>query len=360
MSLRAYVKERLARGVRPWAMLAPVAVLVLCVPMLRPLRHPDSIAHDEALRLATLASLARGDGLALDASRLTDHSGTVLVNGELYSRQPPMLALLLTPGAKILRAMGIGRDQGGALYEYVLTLLATTLPVAGAAGLLYRMNRLFELPRPWRAGLALATVASSGLLTYAVVLNPEAPAAVLLICAAACLIHVIISKLPRRGLLWMFIAGVCAALAATLNPPGALLSVLFIIVILTMPFSMSRRLAGVALFLLGAVAPIALHVAWTVPVRGTWVPHWAAPVNPPVIRVAPPATQPTDFEPEDATSTRRLVITVAYMQWLLAAAIGPHGILVHFPVVLVGLAGVGAVMHRHWPLSVKSLAAACT
>ena len=41
---------------------------------------------------------------------------------------------------------------------------------------------------------------------------------------------------------------------------------------------------------------------------------------------------------------------------LFTALLGDHGIFSHFPVVLLGLFGVAAVMHRHWPTATKLLA----
>jgi hypothetical protein len=43
--------------------------------------------------------------------------------------------------------------------------------------------------------------------------------------------------------------------------------------------------------------------------------------------------------------------------WLLRATVGRHGVFSHFPVMLIGILGIGAVMHRHWPNSTKTLAA---
>ena len=40
------------------------------------------------------------------------------------------------------------------------------------------------------------------------------------------------------------------------------------------------------------------------------------------------------------------------------AFFGEHGIFSHFPVVLFGILGVAAVMHRHWPTTTKALATA--
>jgi hypothetical protein len=41
-----------------------------------------------------------------------------------------------------------------------------------------------------------------------------------------------------------------------------------------------------------------------------------------------------------------------------ATLLGQHGLLVHFPVVILGFGGMLAVMHRHWPTTTKVLAAA--
>jgi hypothetical protein len=42
---------------------------------------------------------------------------------------------------------------------------------------------------------------------------------------------------------------------------------------------------------------------------------------------------------------------------LLAALFASHGLLSHFPIAVVGAMGIGAVMHRHWPMTTKILAA---
>ncbi|MBV8780753.1 MAG: hypothetical protein JO353_05085 [Phycisphaerae bacterium] len=48
---------------------------------------------------------------------------------------------------------------------------------------------------------------------------------------------------------------------------------------------------------------------------------------------------------------------VTTCQWLTTALIGEHGLLSHFPILILGVGGVGAVMHRHWPSPIKMLAA---
>jgi hypothetical protein len=65
--LRSY---RNRRHVRPWALSVPVVVLLIALPLLRPLRHPDpqAMSDDERARLATVQSLVENKTLAIDES----------------------------------------------------------------------------------------------------------------------------------------------------------------------------------------------------------------------------------------------------------------------------------------------------
>jgi hypothetical protein len=54
--------------VRPWALFGPVVVLVVALPLLRPLRHPDpgAMSDEEMSRLATVQAIAEHGTLAID------------------------------------------------------------------------------------------------------------------------------------------------------------------------------------------------------------------------------------------------------------------------------------------------------
>jgi hypothetical protein len=54
---------------------------------------------------------------------------------------------------------------------------------------------------------------------------------------------------------------------------------------------------------------------------------------------------------ESPSSTR------IFVNRLVETTLGNHGTLVHFPLLLIGCFGIAAVMHRHWPLWMKTLAA---
>src|SRR6187455_1641161 len=57
-TLRTYLRTRLQQPiVRPLALVGPIAVLLVALPLLRPLRHPSSVSPDEMLRLATIRAL---------------------------------------------------------------------------------------------------------------------------------------------------------------------------------------------------------------------------------------------------------------------------------------------------------------
>lgn len=343
--------------VRPLGLLGPILVLLIALPLLRPLRHPGEteISNDELLRLASIRALVEHHSLTLDHG-FNRIPGTVVVDANVYSAQSPMLALLLWPPAWLLTRLGFSFDANHLLIEYLLTMLGAALPVAAAAGLAYKMGRLFELRRGWRVLLGIGVVAGSGLLSYSVVLNQQAPAAALVMLAAACLIHVSsMEKKERRGG-WFAMAGASAAMACTIEPAAAIFPPLFACVILAMRFSFARRLLGLLLYVLGVIPIISVHYAWNHPITGDILPaSLHAALHTPTIVAAPP---------DDLSEDEPQVISIwdkvgSHIMWGIRAMFGGHGLLSHFPVMLLGVMGIGAVMHRHWPGAMKTLAAAC-
>src|SRR4051794_29189107 len=115
-------RVRSRQMVRPWALCAPIVVLLIALPLLRPLRSPSDISEGELARLATIQALVENDGPAIDATpffsalrahrevdglgpdpRLlapralgTDIPGTIHVGKKYYSDQPPVMAYLLS------------------------------------------------------------------------------------------------------------------------------------------------------------------------------------------------------------------------------------------------------------------------
>src|SRR3954470_3640581 len=80
--------------IRPWGLLAPILVLLLALPMLRPLRHPGEIGDDEAARLLTIRSLVEQHSLAIPLAG-APASHAVVKGQQIYSDQPPVLSVLL-------------------------------------------------------------------------------------------------------------------------------------------------------------------------------------------------------------------------------------------------------------------------
>ncbi len=360
--------------VRPWALLTPIVVLVIALPLLRPLRQPDprAVADPERSIYATVQAVAEHGTLAIERTEFVHANGShVARDGHLYSVQPPTFAVLLSGSYWMMHRWGTTFADHGGFVAYFLTLLGSTLPVALASGLVYRMGRLFELRRPWRAGLALASVLATGFISYATVLNPHAPAAALVLCAAACLIHLTITNRRLHSSIWLVVCGFCAALAAAIDPPAVVFLILFLPVVFAFRWPVLHRVAGGVAFVAGAVGPIVLHVALAGatgagPLEGlgfgrSGTMTYAAAADAHAYDAAMAATG-EDYdeyadaffdEPPTAWST-----FVANLRSLWTVMAGPHGLLSHFPVLVVGLAGVTAVMHRHWPATTKWLACA--
>jgi hypothetical protein len=360
--LRAYSQRK---HVRPWALAPPIIVLMICLPLLRPLRHPlpADMSDDETSRWATVMALVERQTFAIDQTPFAGTDQKIQVGEAYYSDQPPVMGLLLSGPYWLIHHFGFTFSNNPALVEYLLTLCAVTLPTAAAAGMLYRMSRIFELGRPWRAGLALAIVLGSGLISYATVLNPYAPAAALVLLSAAILVQVSLVNTPLRSGGYLIAAGLFACLAAAIDPAAIVFAILFIGVILAMQWRWSLRIGGVLMYAIGMLPPALLHVSLSMPITGDWRLGLAqVPVRQSLVMSiahAPPPlpTNPADSDDDITTTPLTFGQNLAiFLGHLTGAFLGSHGLLTHFPVLLVGFAGVGIVMHRHWPTTTKTLA----
>src|SRR3954453_5033032 len=141
-SFREYLRDYFNRPfVRPWALAAPIIVLLICLPMLRPLRHPTDMSDDEALRLATINALVEHRTLALDPPPPgVAENQLAVVGNKIYANQTPMMALLLSGPAWVMTRLGWPLRENASLVAFVMTMLGATLPVALAGGLFYRMG----------------------------------------------------------------------------------------------------------------------------------------------------------------------------------------------------------------------------
>jgi len=342
--------------VRPWALSAPILVLLLTIPLVRPLLHPelDSMSDDEQSRMATVQAIVENHTLAIDNTLFAGTTRQKIPHdGHFYSDQPPMLAALLSGPYWIMHHYGMTFEHNPLWVMFLLTLIGVTIPVALSAGLVYKMGRLFELPRPWRAALGLAVVIGSGLVSYATVLNAHASAATLLITACACLVQVGLINDLRKGAIWLLLAGVASALAAAIDPPAVIFMLALALVVGAFRWKLGARTIAVCIYLLGITGPMILHGALNVPVTGDFVPAYLRPQFQPVLHVA---AKPDSLDDEDDQAGGFWQGTLRFLGRACDALIGSHGVFTHFPVLLMGLLGVTMVMHRHWPASTKMMA----
>jgi MFS family permease len=340
-----------------------VVVLLICLPLLSPLRHPlkSQMSDEEMARWATVQALVEQQTFAIDATQFAATRQKMKVADVSFSDQPPTQGLLLAGPYWVLHRFNIRFDNRPALVEYLLTMVAVTIPVAAAAGMVYRMGRLFELRRPWRAGLALAVVLGSGLISYATVLNPYAPAASLVLGAAAILVQVSLVRSPLRSGGFLIGAGFFAALAAAIYPAAVVFTILLPGVILVMRWRWSLRIGGVLMYCIGIIPPILLHMTLSGPITGDWrLGLWS--VSPPPPQSMAASRSPTTEPDDDSVASPPTVgeITGAFLYRLTGAFFGSHGLLSHFPILIFGIYGVSSVMHRHWPSTTKMLAVATT
>jgi hypothetical protein len=379
--LSIFIRRRVRTRIRPWTMVTPVAVLLVCLPLLRPLRHPEAtaISDDENARLATIDAIVENPTaqdeplaarLAIDSDWLTTVHHTIRRQGRHFSPQPPVFAFVMAAPYDLMHRMGWRLRDNSVLVPYVLTLIGSTLPAVAAAGLIYRLGRLFELKRTWRVFLSAAAVFGSGLISYAVVLSPHVAAAALVLAASACLAQVAVSPNPSRGGGWLAAAGLSAGAAGVIDLPALIFLPMFPAIILAMRLRPSLKLAAVLLFIVGATPPLLLHFVLTAPITGDLRPgifhpeladhRWTSQsMRNSEWAIGPSAADETagdDEVPNQSMASRVAAAMGAGIAAVAATLLGRHGLLFNFPVVLIASAGIAAVMHRNWPMTTKTLA----
>src|SRR2546421_3909213 len=101
--------------VRPWGLAAPILVLVVCLPLLRPLRHPTTISDNERSRLATIEAIVEKRTLAVDGPLYFQPKSPItspLAGPERhYSSQPPVMAALLARPYWLLHKLGLSFES---------------------------------------------------------------------------------------------------------------------------------------------------------------------------------------------------------------------------------------------------------
>jgi hypothetical protein len=321
--------------VRPWALAAPIIVLLIALPLLRPLRHPAELSMQEATRLAAVQSLVEHRHLAPAAANLPQEQPEM-----------PVFTLLLAGPYWLLVHMGYRLSRDTAMVSYLLTLFIATIPAAATPGLIYRMGRLFGLSRPLRCALALGVVLCSGLISYATVINPYAAAAFFVLAAASSLIRSGVAS-QRSGAAIAF-AGFFAALAAVIDLSALPFLFLFPLAQLAARAPVAWRCGAILFFALGAFPLLLLHG-----LLSTDVVIPPAPSNVAIVNRTP--LPPIDDDDEDIRPAP-LAMLQNGIAHCFDALLGSHGLLSHFPAMILGVLGIATVLHRHWPGIVKAMA----
>ena len=334
---------------------------------MRPLRHPDPglVSDDEQSRLATVQALVEQHTLEIQRTSFVATRDVIRVRGKdgethWYSDQSPIFSLLLSGPYWVMHHFGLTFDGNPVIAEYILTLLGVTLPIAFAAGLLYRMGRLFELKRPYRAGLALAVVIGSGWISYATVLSAGAAAAALVVMSVGCLVQATISRRAAAAAVWIFFSGLCAAVAGTYELTALAFLAFLLLVAAAIPGKSLARVLAVVLYAAGAAIPLLTYAKINRSITGDLRPGFMHTELSPIAQL--PSDQRSINDPrfsEDEDES----LTFWHATWrgcerFLTAFFGGHGILTHFPVLLLGFLGISTIMHRHWPVIVKMMAGA--
>ena len=189
-----------------------------------------------------------------------------------------------------------------------------------------------------------------------------------MLASAACLIHVTITNKRVHGSVWLILSGACAALAATIDPAAVVFVLLFGAVILALRWTPAQRVGGLLVYLLGAAGPLLLHAALVAAHHRQRLAGLRARPRRDRRGQSARRRRPSDVSvdiprPKSRTrktepSRRRWQPLWARLGRVAAAFVGRHGVLSHFPVVLLGIIGVTMVMHRHWPSTTKVLASA--
>jgi len=366
---------------RPWALLTPIMVLIVALPMLRPLFWPGEPGPSESLLWASVQSVSTGNALRLpeewegkpgtvtiESGRAQDVSTSTVdaSNGDaptvdaptgdaptgdasniyasntyvtsVYASRPPLFAVMLAgPTWAVVKLMGLDEGGSDAVLIYLVTLIGVTIPTAIGASMLYRTARLFELPRAWRSILALTCVMGSGWISYATVLNPHAPAAACMTASVTIIMFVAAARRVSLALGWLMLSGLFAGLAVAIDPWTICVAGFLPVVVLGLPALWRQRILGVVLLLVGTLPALWAHSAWSITTVGSFFPHSIT-----------------------LGSARAIIeddgVALSWMSDAAALLLGRHGLLNHFPLIIAGLIGAGMVVRRHWPAHAKLLA----
>jgi len=259
-----------------------VAIVFFLVWALSTHTHADS--YNDQSRMSAVESLVERGTWIIDESAFARTGDRILVDGHFYSDKPPVLTLLAAGVYGVLHnsfqldldARWCDADVGPChcrvfcdaspdLAYYLLTLILVGLPSAVMLGLFYRMICGMELGDAPALLLTIALGIGTQVFPYSTVFNSHLPAAAALFGGFYALLK---SLEGRRVSLWLCLAGILIALAATFD-----LGVGLFLVGLGGWALWKYRFAAWP-FLLGALLPLVLMVTLDFQIVGNPLPPY--------------------------------------------------------------------------------------
>ncbi len=210
----------------------------------------------DASRLATIESIVERGTLSIDDSTYFWQGDKVRFDGQYYSHQPPMLALLGAGPYALLNGVFNLSIDSAATYR-ILTLVLVGVPVLAGAYALARLLRGAGLSAAWTAVLTGLAAGGTILFPYALVLNQHGPAAGLVLLALLAI---------QRLRPWT--AGLLLSLACTIDLTAVFFALACAIPVFLHPGGGRAGAFGIARYALGALPPLALHLAINIRVAG--------------------------------------------------------------------------------------------
>jgi hypothetical protein len=126
--------------------------------------------------------------------------------------------------------------------------------------------------------------------------------------------------------------------------------VLLLAVIPALRWPIWMRALGLLMYVVGLAPAILLQAQLNKPITGDLLPvAW----HPELVTQTTAQVNPNDDDDGPKTSAIWQLLTR-----LGDTTFGNHGAFSHFPILIFGMLGIAAVMHRHWPLTTKILATA--
>src|SRR5439155_12660055 len=95
-----------------------------------------------------------------------------------------------------------------------------------------------------------------------------------------------------------------------------------------------------------------LHAMLTIPITGDIRPGFLHPER---AVAGGSSARVLAADPDENEGDQPTFFTTAALHFA-DGVLGPHGLLSHFPILLIGVGGIGVVLHRHWPAATKTLA----